>query len=230
MVIQSAQAKESLPESGRFALELDAHSAFIVKNQQHRDPTKWYDGLFSLWDRRQPEGQRLLGPDHLGGQNAYAVSGSDDPSNSKCLLVAEKLVRIKVTPAFKFNFVIMKQGVLQHLDRQYTYDVVPAELLTGLLFQGVHRPPKGTGIEIELLAPAKIFFFFHYQVDGGYSEIFAKLKNWKRCAVAPQYDIRNGDHGLKMVMFQLEADAGTYVIPPTTTDRACFNIVFHAKE
>jgi hypothetical protein len=145
-------------------------------------------------------------------------------------LVAEKLVRIKVTPAFKFNFVIMKQGVLQHLDRQYTYDVVPAELLTGLLFQGVHRPPKETEIEIELLAPAKIFFFFHHQVDGGYSEIFAKLKNWKRCAAAPQYDIRNGDHGLKMVMYQLEADAGTYVIPPTTTDRACFNIVFQAKE
>lgn len=67
-------------------------AAFIVKNQQHRDPTKWYDGLFSLWDRRQPEGQRLLGPDHLGGQNAYAVSGSDDPSNGKSLLIAEKNV------------------------------------------------------------------------------------------------------------------------------------------
>lgn len=65
-------------------------AAFIVKNQQHRDPSKWYDGLYSLWDRRQPQGQNLLGPDHLGGQAAYAVSGSDDPSNSKCLLVAEK--------------------------------------------------------------------------------------------------------------------------------------------
>ena len=67
-------------------------AAFIVKNQQHRDPDKWYDGLFSLWDRRQPEGQYLLGPDHLGGQHPYAVSGSDDPSNGKCLLVAEKNV------------------------------------------------------------------------------------------------------------------------------------------
>ncbi|MDQ1257392.1 MAG: hypothetical protein QG656_1996 [Candidatus Hydrogenedentes bacterium] len=65
-------------------------AAFIVKNQQHRDPAKWYDGLYSLWDRRLPEGQNLLGPDNLAGQHPYAVSGSDDPSNSKCLLVAEK--------------------------------------------------------------------------------------------------------------------------------------------
>jgi len=65
-------------------------AAFIVKNQQHRDPAKWYDGLYSLWDRRQPPGRNLLGPDNLGGQHPYAVSGSDDPSNSKCLLVAEK--------------------------------------------------------------------------------------------------------------------------------------------
>jgi hypothetical protein len=67
-------------------------AAFIVKNQQHRDPGKWYDGLYSLWDRRQAEGRSLLGPDHLGGQHPYAVSGSDDPANSKCLLVAEKNV------------------------------------------------------------------------------------------------------------------------------------------
>jgi len=65
-------------------------AAFIVKNQQHRDPAKWYDGLYSLWDRRQPAGRNLLGPDHLAGQPPYAVSGSDDPANSKCLLVAEK--------------------------------------------------------------------------------------------------------------------------------------------
>lgn len=67
-------------------------AAFIVRNQQHRDPAKWYDGLFSLWDRRQPEGRNLLGPDNPGGQAPYAVSGSDDPANGKCLLVAEKNV------------------------------------------------------------------------------------------------------------------------------------------
>jgi hypothetical protein len=71
---------------------LKKRAAFIAKNQQHRDPSKWYDGLFSLWDRRQPTGRNLLGPDHLGGQHPYAVSGSDDPSNGKSLLLAEKNV------------------------------------------------------------------------------------------------------------------------------------------
>lgn len=71
---------------------LKKRAAFIVKNQQHRDPAKWYDGLYSLWDRRQDDGRNLLGPDYPGGQHPYAVSGSDDPSNGKCLLVAEKNV------------------------------------------------------------------------------------------------------------------------------------------
>jgi len=67
-------------------------AAFIAGRQQHRDPSKWYDGLFSLWDVRRPEGQNLLGPDNLGGQHPYAVSGSDDPSNSKCMYLSEKNV------------------------------------------------------------------------------------------------------------------------------------------
>ena len=37
-------------------------AAFIVRNQQHRDPDKWYDGLFSLWDRRRPEGAACSAP------------------------------------------------------------------------------------------------------------------------------------------------------------------------
>ncbi|MCH2208574.1 MAG: DUF5695 domain-containing protein [Lentisphaerales bacterium] len=65
---------------------------FICKNQQHKDPSKWYDGLYSLWDCRLPAGQNKLGPDNLGGQHEYCVSGSDDPSNSKCIYLAEKNV------------------------------------------------------------------------------------------------------------------------------------------
>ena len=67
-------------------------AAFIVNHQQHRAPEKWYDGLYSLWDRRMDLGKNLLGPENLADQHPYAVSGSDDPSNSKCLLVAEKNV------------------------------------------------------------------------------------------------------------------------------------------
>jgi hypothetical protein len=149
--------------------------------------------------------------------------------NTKMLRVAEKLVQVKATPSFDFSFEFMKKGVLQHLDRDYTYDVVPQALVGGLLFQGIHRPPAGTAIKFELLSPATVYFFFHDKVDGGYSSIFKTLPNWQRSDVFPQYDIHNGDHGLTMVMYQLEAEAGSYSIPSTTKDRACFNIVFQPK-
>jgi hypothetical protein len=143
---------------------------------------------------------------------------------------AEKIVKVAVKPPFDFRFGIMEPGVLQHVDRSYTYDVVPEELLNGLLFQGIHRPPAGTVVSIELLAPATIYFFFHYKVDGGYSEIFEKMKDWERCVTAPQYDIHNGDHGLRMIMYRLEAAKGTYIIPPTVKDRACFSFVILKNE
>lgn len=145
------------------------------------------------------------------------------------LKAAEQLVKVEVSPSHQFSYDWMKNGVLQHLDRKYTYDVIPKVLVGGLLFQGIHRPPKGTSVKIRLLSPARMYVFFHSRVDGGYSEIFSDLKGWKRSDDAPQYDIHNGDHGLKMVMFEMDAEAGWYEIPPTTEDRACFNIVFQAR-
>ncbi|MCF7974456.1 MAG: hypothetical protein K9N55_11615, partial [Phycisphaerae bacterium] len=67
-------------------------AAFIHERQQHRDPAVWYDGLFSLYDTTMKEGRCRLGPDNPGGQHPYAVSGSDDPSNSKCIYLSEKNV------------------------------------------------------------------------------------------------------------------------------------------
>jgi len=99
-------------------------AAFIARKQQHRNPAKWYDGLFSLWDVRLPEGQNLLGPDNLGGQHPYAVSGSDDPSNSKCIYLAEKNVaypeaaEIEALEYFLRNFV---WGKHQRTDQERPY-------------------------------------------------------------------------------------------------------------
>ncbi len=151
-------------------------------------------------------------------------------TKKEALAIAERVVSMHVSPPFVYSFEFMEVGVLQHLDRDYTYDVVPQDLLDGILFQGVHRPPKGTAIRMELFFPVTIYFFFHYKVDGGYSEIFPTLTNWKKCDDAPQYDIHNGDHGLKMVMYKMDAEAGVYTIPPTTKDRACFSIVFQKKK
>lgn len=63
-------------------------SAFLVSHQQHRDPGKWYNGLFSEWDMR---GKILRGPDDKDGLADYILA-SDDPALSKAPYVAAKNV------------------------------------------------------------------------------------------------------------------------------------------
>jgi len=149
--------------------------------------------------------------------------------NVAMIAEAEQLVKVTTTPDFIYSFDHMTEGVLQHLDRDYTYDIVPEELKGGLLFQGIHRPPKGTVVVMDILEPTTISFFFHSTVDGGYSQIFENLDGWEKTNPAPQYDIHNGDHGLDMTLYLLNAQPGIYSIPATTKDRACFSIIFQKK-
>lgn len=67
---------------------LGKRAAFIAR-RQHRDPSKWYDGLFGEWNM---ESQMLLGPDNydrIGGWRIYAVT-CDDPGLSKPAFLAIK--------------------------------------------------------------------------------------------------------------------------------------------
>ena len=95
-------------------------SRFITENQQHRN-TKWYNGLFSLWDMRE---KVLRGPEDTGGLQDYMVGGSDDPSNSKAVLVAEKNVclpdaeEIAALEYYLENFV---WGKLQRTDLEHPH-------------------------------------------------------------------------------------------------------------
>jgi len=149
--------------------------------------------------------------------------------NLEMIAQAEQLVKVGAHPPIDYSFDLMTEGVLQHLDREYTYDVIPASMQGGFLFQGIHRPPMGTVIVMEVLKPSTISFFFHSKVDGGYSQIFENLDGWEKMDTAPQYDIHNGNHGLDMTLYQKNVQPGIYSIPATTKDRACFSIVFQGK-
>jgi hypothetical protein len=61
-------------------------AAFLVSHEQHKDPSKWYYGLFSQWDQKH---QILRSPDDLDGLQAYAVA-CDDPALGKAPFLAEK--------------------------------------------------------------------------------------------------------------------------------------------
>jgi hypothetical protein len=142
----------------------------------------------------------------------------------------KKLVKVMVDPFHESKFDVMKEGSMLHVDRKYTYDIIPLDLLGGLLFQGIHRPPKDYHVEIELLSPATIYFFFHSTANGDYDKIFDSLDDWELCNIFPQYDINNGKHGLTMIMYKCEAGIGKIIIPPTRRKKACFNIVFQSKK
>lgn len=86
-------------------------SSFIVNNQQHKDKSKWYDGLFSIWDMQE---ERLLSPDDKQGLPNYVVGGSDDPSDCKSLFISEKNVlwpdadEVEALEYYEDNFVYGK--------------------------------------------------------------------------------------------------------------------------
>lgn len=61
-------------------------AAFLVSHEQHKDPSKWYYGLFSQWDQKH---HILRSPDDLDGLQAYAVA-CDDPALGKAPFLAEK--------------------------------------------------------------------------------------------------------------------------------------------
>lgn len=95
---------------------------FITTHQQHRDTTKWYNGLYSLWDMQN---EVLLSPDSIGElPYPYMVGGSDDPSNCKALYLSEKNVvypdkdEIASLEYYEKNFV---WGKLQRTDKELPY-------------------------------------------------------------------------------------------------------------
>lgn len=97
-------------------------AAFLTAHQQYKDPSKWYDGLFSLYDMEKEE---FLGPDHMGDlRDKYMIGGSDDPSNSKPIYLSEKNVffpdaeEIAALEYYEEHFV---WGKLQRTDKEYPY-------------------------------------------------------------------------------------------------------------
>lgn len=98
-------------------------AAFLVKKQQHRDPAKWFNGLFSEWDMKN---EVLRSPDDTDGLLDYILT-CDDPGLCKAPYVAAKNVHypdageIAAVEYYLKNFV---WGKLQMTDREpYPYAV-----------------------------------------------------------------------------------------------------------
>ncbi|MBL7189845.1 MAG: hypothetical protein ISS70_26240 [Phycisphaerae bacterium] len=130
-------------------------ASFIANSQQHRNPSKWYNGLFSLWDMRRKPGENLLGPDNLGGQHMYAVAGSDDPSSGKVVFLSEKNLvypNAKEIAAIEYYLESFVWGKLQRTDKEspYPYGIYGSdnwkenrEATRDPIEEGISRPGQG---------------------------------------------------------------------------------------
>lgn len=62
---------------------------FLVRRQQHRDPSKWYYGVFSDWDMKN---KVLRSADDRDGLQTWLVDACDDAGNARPAFVASKNV------------------------------------------------------------------------------------------------------------------------------------------
>jgi hypothetical protein len=67
-------------------------AAFIVNRQQHKDPTKWYDGLFGVYDMKNHLLRGPDNPDYFDTSRLSYVLTCDDPGLCKAPFVAAKNV------------------------------------------------------------------------------------------------------------------------------------------
>ena len=99
---------------------LKKRSAFLTTHQQHTDTTKWYNGLYSIWDMKN---KVLRGPDNTDGFDFWwgYVLSCDDIGLSKAPFIASKNVyfpddgEIKSVEYYIKNFV---WGGLQRTDKE----------------------------------------------------------------------------------------------------------------
>jgi hypothetical protein len=98
-------------------------ASFLAARQQHRDPNKWYDGLFSVYDMRA---KVLRGPDDTDGFDFWwgYVLACDDPALSKAPFLASKNVRFPVPEeiaALEYYLERFVWGKLQRTDKESPY-------------------------------------------------------------------------------------------------------------
>ncbi len=98
-------------------------ATFLVSHEQVKDPSKWYNTVFSQWDMKH---EILRTPDDLDGLQSYSVA-SDDPALGKAPYIAGKNIfypsqpEIDAVESYLENFV---WGGLQQTDKEpYPYAI-----------------------------------------------------------------------------------------------------------
>lgn len=98
-------------------------SRFITHRQQHRDPSRWYNGLYSVYDMKN---KVLRSPDDTDGFDYWwgYVLASDDPALGKAPFVAAKNVHFpdpEEIASVEYYIEHFVWGGLQRTDQEHPY-------------------------------------------------------------------------------------------------------------
>ena len=99
-------------------------SSFLVNEQQHKDSTKWYNGLYSVWDMKN---KVLRGPDNTDGFDFWwgYVLSCDHIGLSKAPFIASKTVYFpdnKENASVEYYIKHFVWGGLQRADLETPYE------------------------------------------------------------------------------------------------------------
>jgi hypothetical protein len=64
-------------------------AAFLVSHHQHKDPSKWYVGMYSDWDQKN---EILRSPEDRDGLSTWLTDANDDAGNARPAFIASKNV------------------------------------------------------------------------------------------------------------------------------------------
>ncbi|MDH6311666.1 hypothetical protein M2137_000425 [Parabacteroides sp. PFB2-10] len=98
-------------------------SSFLVNSQQFRDPTKWYDGLYGVYDMKNGQ---LRGPDNpdIYDESLTYFLASDDPALGKAPFLASKNVVFpndEEIASIEYHIKNFIWGGLQRTDKETPY-------------------------------------------------------------------------------------------------------------
>ncbi len=68
---------------------IQKRASFLVTNHQHKDPNKWYVGVYADWDQKN---EILRGPEDRDGLSAWLTDANDDAGNARPAFLASKNV------------------------------------------------------------------------------------------------------------------------------------------
>jgi hypothetical protein len=68
---------------------ISKRAAFLVDKHQHKDPSKWYVGVYSDWDQKN---EILRSPEDRDGLSAWLTDANDDAGNARPAFIASKNV------------------------------------------------------------------------------------------------------------------------------------------